>query len=179
MTKKTKLVFRILYISAAVLVVLIAVVSGWYGWQKYSFTPPPQPSVYQAGNIVWTLPAGWQVAAQPIAYNVPGKAVTDAAGQRVAVLYCPALTAQGDKFWEFTVQQKTYNLDDKKYNVSWYEGLPSEDGKAHNATAYTTHININGPEKNDSCTLIAVGDPWAASQAEKRAVFEGIYQQIK
>lgn len=176
MTKKTKLAVRILYISAVVLLLAFIAAIGCYWW---GVTAVPQPTVYQAGNITWVLPAGWQVAAQPIAYNVPGKAVTDTAGQRVAVLYCPALTAQGDKFWEFTVEQKTYNLADKKYNVSWYQGLPSEDGKAHNATAYTTHININGAEKNDSCTLISVGDPWPASQAEKRAVFEGIYRQIK
>lgn len=179
MTKKTKLVFHILYISAAVLVVLIVGVSGWYGWQKYSFTSPLQPTVYQAGNIVWTLPAGWQMATQPIAYNIRGQAVTDAAGQRVAVLYHPALTAQGDKLWEFTVQQKTYQQSGKKYNVSWYQGVPTEEGKANNATPYTTHINVNGQDKSDSCTLIAVGDPWTASQEEKRALFEGIYQQLQ
>ncbi len=176
----TKQIRSNLIVAVGIIIAAGVAIGGWYWWSYQTSTPAtPSPVVYQVGGINWTLPAGWQVAATPIAKNIRGQAVTDATGQRVAVLYCPALTAQGDKFWQFTVEQRTYDQAGKSYNVSWYEGLPTEEGKANDATPYTTHINVNGPEATDSCTLIAVGNPWSASQDEKRAVFESIFQQVQ
>lgn len=161
------------------IIIIAGIAAGWQWWQANKPAPAPQPTVYQAGTVSWTLPVGWRVADQPIADNIRGHAVTDAGGQRVAVVYCPALTAQGDKFWQFTVDQKTYDQAGKTYTVSWYQGTPSEEGKANDATPYTTHININGPDAADSCTLIAVGNPWTVSPEEKRTIFESIYQQVR
>lgn len=176
MTKRIRLSISIL---VCVVVAVIAAAAGWLWWQQSQTPPTPQPTVYQAGNITWTFPIGWQVATEPFAQNIRGQAVTDATGVRVAMLYCPALTAQGDQFWQFTSQARTYERAGVTYAATWYEGTPTEDGAAHDAVPYTTHVNVLGAEATDSCTIIAVGAPWSASEQEKRSIFEQIYQQVQ